>query len=442
MAYPNMKLLIVLIWITGFAFYPVGSTNADPIIRTSRPLAILIEEGLANNKEIQSMEDQVTGLKEEISFAGSLNDPRIGFTLANIPIDTLRFDQEPMTQKKFFIAQKIPWFGKLDLKSRRAAVKATRQEAKLAAKRLSLSKQIAMTYYELGSVASSRKINTRLAKLVSQLLRVSETRYATGRGLQQDVLHAQVELSKLLDEKIMLDKKGRVLEDRINELLNRNQFSPIDPPEDLQDPDMILKVQDLNDRAMKHNPQLHVRRADVYQAAIDVELAQKDYLPDMDFKLAYGQRDTSRKGADWTDFFSASVVMNVPLWHKTRQDKKLSANRARRQAVSKAYEYLATGLPHRIDALVNEITSTQENYRLLRNVLIVQASQWAQSSLTAYEVGKLEFNSMINAQMRLLRIELAADRHLFSIYKKRAELEEIIGSPLPEQNIAEGENNS
>ena len=41
-------------------------------------------------------------------------------------------------------------------------------------------------------------------------------RYATGKGLQQDVLQAQVELSKLLDEKIQLDKRRRTLEDRIN----------------------------------------------------------------------------------------------------------------------------------------------------------------------------------------------------------------------------------
>jgi hypothetical protein len=61
---------------------------------------------------------------------------------------------------------------------------------------------------------------------------------------------------------------------------------------------------------------------------------------------------------------------------------------------------------------------------------LLQAEQWANSSLTAYEVGELEFNTMIGAQIRLLRFELQTENYLFKIYQKRAELEEILGGPL------------
>ena len=430
MCYRSMKITIVLMMTAFMTSVSFQAARADQPLWTPPLLSRIIEEGLANSKEIQSMEYQVAGLKEEISFAGSLNDPRIGFSLSNIPIDTLTFNQEPMTQKQFSIAQKIPWFGKLGLNSRRAAVSATRQEAVLSARKLSLARHISNAYYELGFVASSQRTNDRLFNLVSQLLRVSETRYATGRGLQQDVLHAQVELSKVLDERISLDKKRRVLEDQMNELLNRDHFSPIDPPKDLQDLKVVLNVQELNDRVMKHNPQLRIHQVGIYQALIDIELAQKDYLPDMDFKLTYGQRDSGQKGANWADFLSASVVMNVPLWHKTRQDKKLAATREKHQAAVSLYQNLATRLPYQVDRLVTEIQSIQENYRLFTDALIVQAAQLAQSSLSAYEVGKLEFNTMINAQMRLLQIELMADRHLYSIYEERAELEELMGRSL------------
>ena len=64
------------------------------------------------------------------------------------------------------------------------------------------------------------------------------------------------------------------------------------------------------------------------------------------------------------------------------------------------------------------------------DALLVQAEQWARSSLAAYEVGKVEFNTMINAQIMLLRAELKAKRYLYTIYQKLAELEEIIGGPL------------
>jgi outer membrane protein TolC len=380
---------------------------------------------------------KVESLKEEVSFAGSLNDPRIGIGLLNLPTDTFDFDQEPMTQKQIFIAQKIPWFGKLSLRSQQAAMKALHQEAILEAKRLELSRHIASAYYELGFVSSGQKINERLISMLTQLLRVSETRYAAGQGLQQDVLHAQVELSKLLDEQINLGKKRRILEDRINSLLNRESFIPVTPPEGLKHPDPKMEEKKLQTVALTLNPWLKVKLVEVDLASITMELARKDYWPDMDFKVAYGQREDSQSGQDRPDFFSTSVVMNIPLWKKTRQDKKLNATKLRHDAALQSYQNMVNSLPHRVDALVTDIRNLKKSYKLITEALIVQAEQWARSSLTAYEVGKVNFNTTINAQIRLLRFELQSENYLFSLYKKRAELEEVLGAPLSSENSIE-----
>ena len=420
-------LLIATLWAAFMV--PLGMASETTIWAPAR-LAQLIEEGLANNQEIKSIESVVESLKEEISFAGSLNDPRVGFALLNLPADTFRFDQEPMTQKQIFIAQKIPWFGKLNLRSKQAALKAFRQEAILKTKQLELARNIAKTYYELGFVVSSQKIIDRLTGMLDQLLRVSETRYAAGKGLQQDVLQAQVELSKLLEEKITLERKSRVLEDRINSFLNRESFTPVTPLESLPYPDLKLNVEELQDIALKTNPWLAVRQAEIDQAGAAIELARKDYLPDMDFKVAYGQRDENQMGQDWADFVSVGVVINIPFWKKSRQDKKLAATRSRHRAAVASYKNLVKSLPHQIDALSTDIRSIQKNYRLIKDALIVQAEQWARSSLAAYEVGKVEFNTMTMAQIRLLRFELQAEKYLFSLYEKRVELEEALGAPL------------
>jgi outer membrane protein TolC len=416
--------------ILGIFIFWNGSIQAASPIWAPQSLSSLIEEGLADNKEIQSLEAQVESLKAEIPFAGSLEDIRLGLAILNLPADSGRFDREPMTQKQISLAQKIPWFGKLDLRSRRTALKAVRQEAVLEAKRFELAREIAATYYQLGFVAAGLKINARLTDIVSQLLGVAETRYATGRGLQQDVLQAQVELSKLLDEKIILNRKRRTLEDRINGLLNRESFSPVAPPQGLNFPGLQLDVKGLQSKAAQENPMLSVRRADIDIAAVEIELARKDYWPDMDFKVAYGHRDEDRTGRSLPDFWSGSVTINLPVWKKYRQDPKLAATLKSRDAAFKFYRNLLQSLPHRVDALATEIQDFQENYRLFDEALIVQAEQWANSSLAAYEVGSLEFNTMINSQIRLLRFELKAENYLFNIYQKRAELEEVLGGPL------------
>jgi outer membrane protein TolC len=426
---PKKSGIGVLAILSIFIFW-IGSIQAASPIWASPDLSNLIEEGLAYNKEIQSLEAQVESLKEEISFAGSLEDIRLGLAILNLPADSLRFDREPMTQKQISLAQKIPWFGKLDLKSQRAALKAVRLEATLEAKRFELARTIATTYYELGFVGKSLETNGRLTDILHQILRVAETRYSTGRGLQQDVLQAQVELSKLLDEKITLKKRRRTLENRINELLNRESFSPVIPPQDLSFTGLKLDVKELQDRATKNNPVLRIKQVDINLAEVEIELARKDYWPDMDFKVAYGHRDEDKTGRSLPDFVSGSVTINLPVWRKSRQDPKLAATLKNRDAASKSHRNLVLSIPHRVDTLVTEIQDFQENYQLFNDALIVQADQWANSSLSAYEVGSLEFNTMINSQIRLLRFELKAEKYLFNIYEKRAELEEVLGGPL------------
>jgi outer membrane protein TolC len=150
----------------------------------------------------------------------------------------------------------------------------------------------------------------------------------------------------------------------------------------------------------------------------------------MDFKVAYGQRDEDRTGRSLPDFWSGSVTINLPVWKKYRQDPKLAATLKNHDAALKSYRSLLLSLPHQVDALATEIQDFQENNRLFADALIVQADQWANSSLTAYEVGSLEFNTMINSQIQLLRFELKAENYLFNIYQKRAELEEVLGGPI------------
>jgi len=427
------KPLIFFAALFGLGLVPGKPLMAQAPINGPRPLVELIEEGLAQNKEIQSLEAKVKSFEEEVSFAGSLEDPRLGFGVLNLPTNSWEFDEEPMTQKTVFLSQKFPWFGKLSLKSQGQALMASEQQAMLEAKKLELARKIAVAYYELGFVVTNYQINERLTNMVTQLLKVAETRYASGEGLQQDVLQAQVELSRLLDEKIVLEKRRRTLRDQINELLNREQFISVDPSMDLSYPDVELDFQalkEMKERSLAKNPWLQLRQAKVAQSEVEIKLAKKEYWPDMDFRVAYGQRDDDPSGSNRPDFFSATVTINVPLWAKSRQNKKLAASKKSNEAAIKSYRNLAESLPYQVDALATEIKNTQKNYKLYVDALLVQSGQWARSSLAAYEVGKVEFNTMVNAQIMLLRAELQAKRYLYSIYQKLAELEEVIGGPL------------
>lgn len=390
----------------------------------------LIQETLSRNNELQGLQAKVNSLKSEVPFAGSLEDPKLSLGVLNLPVDTFSFDQEPMTQKLVALSQKFPWFGKLDLRTQQAVIKALRQKALLEAKKLEIARQVATDYFELAFVDRSLDINNRLFEIVKQLLRVTETRYATGQGLQQDVLQAQVELSSLTDEKIELRKMRRMLEDRINGLMNHETFSSVEPEVAVYT-DEILETEELLQAALQDNPWLKVRQAEIDLADLEVELAKKDYWPDMDVRVAYGQREEDLNGRSLPDFFSATVTVNLPVWGKKRQGSKLASAKEEHQAAVKAYRNAISQLPYQLNALVTEINDTQSNYQLYTKGLLLQADHWSQAATSAYEVGKVEFNTMMNAQLKLLRFEQKALRYRKTVLQKRAELGELSGTLLP-----------
>jgi cobalt-zinc-cadmium efflux system outer membrane protein len=415
--------------IASFGYTSAGAQTAS--LFTAPPaLADLIEEGLTQNGEIQSLQAQAESYNAEAPFAGSLDDPRLGMGILNLPTDTLSFSQEPMTQKQIFVAQKLPWFGKLDLRSKRAVLKAVRQEALLDAKRLELGRKIAEAYYDLGFAQRSLEVNSRLRETVTQMLRYAEMRYATGSGLQQDVLQAQVELSKLIDEKITLEKMRSTLEGRINELINRESFREVTIFETPMIIDRQPALDKLQARAVAYNPWVRARQAEIDLATVEIDLAQKDYWPDVDVMLAYGQRDEDRSGRDLPDFISGSISVNIPLWQRSRQDSRLSAALKNYDAAVKMHRSLVQSLPHRVNAVVAEISNLQENCRLFADALVFQAEQWSRSSQTAYETGAVEFNTMLTARIRYLRFELQGQSYLYQIGKTQSELEEVLGGKL------------
>jgi outer membrane protein TolC len=263
------------------------------------------------------------------------------------------------------------------------------------------------------------------------MLQIAETRYATGDGLQQDILMAQVQLSELIDKDVNLSSSKRKMQDMIGALLNRDDlFDGTTSRLDLPDLGGLEQGQ-LTAAALRQNPLIAARRAAVMKAEIDVQLAEKAYMPDMGFRVAYGQREDDPVARDdRADFLSAGVTFSVPLWQNTRQDSKMEGSRIRLLSARRAQQALEKTLPHRIDGLLSEISGAHDSRDLFSDAIALQAEQLADSSLAAYSVGKVEFNTMLSTHIRLLQIELKIEQSTYLIHKKLAELAETVGQPI------------
>jgi len=412
-------LLIIILWTTAPAAEPL---HPDMI------LSALINEAMENNMAIQSRAATIRALQSKATASGALPDPRIGIAVQSLPTDTFDFDQEPMTQKQIFVEQSIPWLSKLRLKTQSVQKQADQKKAGLKAAKLQLAKDVAVVWYELGYIAESQKINGQMTQLVKRIQRDAQSRYSVGKGLQQDIFQAEVEASSLKDKAIALTEARQLLEDRLYELLNRNTYIAVKPPNNLPEPEFDISIKSLVQKALEHNPELRRFKEGVARSLTETTLAEKNTYPDFTIRLTYGQRDEDRTGRDLSDFFSAAVMFNIPLWHKNKQAMDMASAKENQNAARHSHQDLKNRLPHQISALASEIAQTLKRYRLYKDELIARADQWARSSVDAYEVGQVTFDSMISARIRVLKYKQEAARLFYSIYQKKAELAALAGN--------------
>lgn len=392
-------------------------------------LKALVETVLSENEGIRQLEAELEALQAEVPAARTLDDPRITLGIAALPTDTFSFSQEPMTQKQVVVSQRLPWFGKLDLRAQRVVWAAARKTEMLRARKSALRREVSEVYFDLLYVQRALEVNRELNRMVERILRVAESNYAGGKGPQQDIFQAQVEIGMLLEESENLRARKRSLQDRLHALMNREMFMEIAVPEDpeMPVPASIPAKEALVEQVLAENPGMAALKADIELSGVDIQLAEKDYRPDVDIAVGYGQREEDAAGRGLTDFVSGTVSFNIPLWSKNKQDKKLFAAQKRKEAAKRAYQDLRKRIPFQVDALVREMEGIQENHRLLQEAVILQSDQWARAALSAYAVGEVNFDTLINAHIRKLRLMLQSDRYRSSAYKVLARLEELIG---------------
>lgn len=179
-----------------------------------------IKTALRDNPGLAEMRARAEAMAAIPSQVGSLPDPVISFNTLNLPVDTFDRSQEAMTQLQIGISQAFPFPGKLGLRRSAAEYEAAAAGNDVHEVRLLLIRDVKQTWWNLFYLDQALETVKRNQALMRQFVEIAQTKYRVGQGLQQEVLLAQVELSKLLDLEVQLTALRRTSEARLNALLN------------------------------------------------------------------------------------------------------------------------------------------------------------------------------------------------------------------------------
>lgn len=425
----------------GLALIPAVGYAQEPAI-----LAELVAEARAANPEIAAARRLAGAAAARVPQAGALPDPMLAVGLMYVPVPSFALGQDGMTMGSVQIGQRLPAPGT------RGAREAVARQNLHAAKReseeveLSVVTRLKDAYYELLFVDRALAVLDRNWSLVVDLAEVARARFAVGRTPQQDVLRAQTEVTRLEEQVAGIHARRVAVVAEINALLNRPATAPLDPvyPDAVRTlalarpgpgaftaaaldgglGDHLPSLAELQAAAVRARPMLlaHVHRIEAGREG--VRLAERARFPDVDVMLGYGTR------RDRQNMLTAmvSVPLGVFAGRKQRQavieaEEELAAEELRHhQMVAEIHADVAT----RFAALVR----TREQILLLTEGVIPQARATIESAAAAYQAGRVEFASLIEAQATLFRNEIELARRLADFGRELAALERAAGVDL------------
>ncbi len=422
MPLPIIFKLIVLTYALFACSIAVGRDQTILTLQAATELAI------QDNPDLAQIRARAQAMAAIPSQEGALPDPEISFNAMSLPVNTFNLHQEDMTQLGAGISQAIPFPGKLALREQAAAFEAEAATQNITEARWRLLSEVKTTWWLIFYLDRTLQITDSNYALLQQFVEIARTKYEVGEGLQQDVLLAQLELSKLLNQQLMLKASRRNAVASLNALLDKPANTEVHLPETvvLQLPTLIQENR-LYQQAETSRAILESNRLGINAAQSRLDLAKKGYLPDFNLGASYGARANTPSGDKRADLLSLNLSINVPIFAAQKQAKTVD------QRTSELLQEKYT-LQDEWNKVRSQITQGYTDYQrakdqveLFKTGIVPQARQTVASMLAGYQVNKVDFLNLVRSQITLFEYETQYWKAFTEANQSLAQLSAAVG---------------
>ena len=401
---PVLVAALLMLSLIGSAVQAVPQHDVTSVALSLEEAIAVAIEGNPGLAEIQARAEAMAAIPSQ---AGALPDPMLMLGALNLPTDTFNLDQEAMTQLQIGIEQSLPFPGKRGLKERAAAIDADAALSNVDEARLRLIQNVKQTWWQIFYIDRALDIVSRNQDLLRQFVQIAQTKYKVGEGLQQDVLLAQVELSKLFNSEIKLQGMRQQQAPRLNALLDQPANMPVQLPGQVdEDLHGMLSEGQLYTRAETVRPLLEQKRLEIEAARTRRESAKRDLYPDFKLGAAYGFRSGENpNGGSRPDLATVRLGVSLPLYAGRKQDKAIDQRTSELLQKQNALQDEWGKVQAEISAALADYQRASKQVDLFKTGIIPQARQSVASMLSGYQVNKVDFLNLVRAQITLYNFE-------------------------------------
>jgi len=355
------------------------------------PLTIAEAEKLALASEPgqQALRARAAALEEQAVVAGALPDPMLRVGLNNYPIESGGFTTEGMTNVGAVYRQAFPRGDTRSLSNRRFTRLAEAQMQEADARGDDVLAATRIAWLDLYYWSKARELVRESRPFFDDLATITRSLYAVGRRNQQDVLRAELELSRLDDRLIDIERQQLRARAQLREWIGEDAGRRVAGK--LPRWDDAPPLEDLI-AALREHPALQAADARIAAQDTGVEIAEQRSKPGWALDVGYSYRNGSLPSGDpRSDFVTVGVTVDLPFFRKKSVDSTLSAALQERSAARADKQRMQRSLESRLAAEYARWQELSRRLALYEERILVQANDHAQASLLAYQNDRGDF---------------------------------------------------
>ncbi len=385
-------------------------------------LDLWIERAMRQNPDIAAAARKMEALKQEVIQEKALEDPELTLTQYEAPSN---FDFSNPAQTWYGIGQAFPFPGKRAVKGKIAGKEVEVQFQALQAAIRETILKIKTAYYQI--FLANQGINIHLAHqtLLDEFTQSAQQKYSAGLGTQQDIVKAEVEISKLHNTLLALKEEKTNAETTLNTLLNQPLDTSLEISAEPGSAEFKYTLEELTPSAFKNRPEVMAANLQIEKKEVSLSLAEKYLYPDFMAELTYMQ---SHRGEE--NKWMATAKVNLPWIFNRKYQAKINQIRLEKEENEAELKGMENKTLAELRIVFSKIKSLEKSLDMYKNGILPQAEQALKASQIAYQSGKTDLLNVIDSERTLKDIEMNYFETLVDFNQRISELEKLTGKDL------------
>jgi len=416
------KVFLIATFVLGVALIAKGQ---EPTATSATPLSQLLAEAEANNPQISAGSHAALAAKQMAPQVTTLPDPRFTYQQFSVgsPKPFAGYTNSDFSYIGIGASQELPYPGKLRLRGQVAEREADTKQAEIEVTKTGIANAVKGDYVQLAYLQQTLGILRQNEAILDQLIQTATGHYEVGQGMQQDVLQAQVQRTKILREITMHHQGMGQIQAHLKGLLNRDQASPDIVTEALVESRLKKSSQELLAMVRQGNPQIQVDASSIRKQEAQVASAKREGKPD--FELGYMYQNTDRK---YRDYYMLTFDVRFP--RKKRVNAEIAQAAEERAALEQTLDAHLQQQLAEVQQDYVKATSDEELLKEYREGLIPQSDAAYSASMNAYASNREQFIHVLTYFTDILNLKLEYAQTLEDHEAALAHLESMTGATL------------